>query len=324
MSKLERCASDGRSLLSVLDLDAAGLSALVERGLALSRACPQHAARTVRVLPSTRLAGRAVGLVFTKPSTRTRTSFFWAVTQMGGDCLVYDGGGLQLGNGESLEDTAMALSRHLDAAVVRTDGPHHELETLRRAADGMPIINALCHREHPTQAIADLITLRDALGALDDVHLLYVGLPCNTMSSLVLAAATLGVRTTVLCPAPGADDAWLRDAVGARDQRRVVRFIRRWEEVEGPVDAVYATRWESMGHAPAIEGWRELRAAFVLDRARVDRVLSSRGVVLHDLPATRGGEITDEVLDGPRSRIRQQAFNKGISAAVVLERALAV
>jgi ornithine carbamoyltransferase len=314
---------DPRSLLSILDLDREGLARLVDRGLKLTAEFPAHQARTVRARRDDRLAGKLVGLVFTKPSTRTRTSFFWAVTRMGGSCIVYDASGIQLGNGESLEDTAMAMSRHLDAAVVRTDGPPEELETLRRAADGMPIINALCAREHPTQAIADLVTIKHEFHTFGGLHALYVGLACNTMNSLVLASAMVGLRMTVLTPATGSDDAWLRDAVARVDTERVIRFARRWEDVEAPADVVYTTRWESMGHAPRLEGWRELRAGFVLDEARVARLLSPRGIVMHDLPATRGGEVTDAVLDGPRSRIRAQAFNKGISAVVALERALA-
>lgn len=314
---------DQRSLLSILDLDRESLTDLVDRGLELTREFPGHRARTAHTRLSDRFAGKLVGLVFTKPSTRTRTSFFWAVTRMGGTSIVYDGGGLQLGNGESLEDTAMAMARHLDVAVVRTDGPPEELQTLRRAADGMPVINALCHREHPTQAIADLVTIKSEFPSFGDVHALYVGLPCNTMNSLVLASAMAGLRLTVLNPAPGDDDGWLREAVARIDTGRVIRFVERWQDVEMPVDVVYTTRWESMGHAPAFEGWRELRAEFALDEARIARLLSPRGIVLHDLPATRGGEVTDAVLDSPRSRIRAQAFNKGISAVVALERALA-
>ncbi len=316
-------ADDRRSLLSILDLDREALVRLVDRGLELTRRFPDHRARAAGARGDGRLAGKLVGLVFTKPSTRTRTSFFWAATWMGGACIVYDAAGLQLGNGESLEDTAMAMSRHLDVAVVRTDGPPEELEVLRRAGDGMPIINALCRREHPTQAIADLVTIRGEFPSLAGVHALYVGLPCNTMNSLVLACAMLGLRLTVLCPAPGPDDAWLREAVTRVDTAGAIRFVRRWEEVAEPVDVVYATRWESMGHAPGFAGWRELRAEFMLGEARVARLLTPRGIVMHDLPATRGGEVTDAVLDGPRSRIRAQAFNKGISAVVALERALA-
>jgi ornithine carbamoyltransferase len=314
--------SDHRSLLSILDLDRGALERLIDRGLELTRAFPAHQARTGPARGGDRLAGKRVGLVFTKPSTRTRTSFFWATAWMGGDCIVYDAAGLQLGNGECLKDTAMALSRHLDAAVVRTDGPPEELEILRRSADGMPIVNALCHREHPTQAIADLVTLKHELGGFAGVHLVYVGLPCNTMRSLVLAAALVGLRVTVLNPLASSDDAWLRAQLARVDTGGVIRFATRWDELEAPVDAVYATRWESMGQPPALAGWRELRSAFVLDEARVARLLSPRGIVLHDLPATRGGEITDAVLDGPRSRIRAQAFHKGISAVVALERAL--
>jgi ornithine carbamoyltransferase len=187
----------------------------------------------------------------------------------------------------------------------------------------MPIINALCHREHPTQAIADLITIKHEFHSFGGVHALYVGLPCNTMNSFVLAAAMVGLRATVLVPAGGSYDGWLRDAVARIDTGHVIRFATRWEEVESPVDVVYTTRWESMGHAPRFETWRELRSAFALDEARIARLLSPRGIVLHDLPATRGGEVSDGVLDGPRSRIRAQAFNKGISAVVTLERALA-
>lgn len=315
--------ADRRSLLSILDVDRETLAGLVERGVELTRRFPAHRARGAGARGDGRLAGKLVGLVFTKPSTRTRTSFFWATTWLGGACIVYDAAGLQLGNGESLEDTAMALSLHLDAAVVRTDGPPEELEVLRRAGHGMPVINALCRREHPTQAIADLVTMRGEFGALDGVHALYVGLPCNTMGSLVLACATLGVRLTVLCPAPGPDDAWLRAAVARVDAGGAIRFVERWEDVGERVDVVYATRWESMGHAPDLAGWRELRAGFVLDEARVASLLTPRGIVMHDLPATRGGEVTDAVLDGPRSRIRAQAFNKGIAAVVALERALA-
>jgi ornithine carbamoyltransferase len=314
---------DPRSLLSILDLDREALTRLVDRGLALTGEFPVHQARPARVPRDARLAGKLVGLVFTKPSTRTRTSFFWAVTRMGGSCIVYDANGLQFGNGESLGDTAMAFSRHLDAVVVRTDGPPEELETLRRAADGMPIINALCHREHPTQAIADLVTIKREFQSFSGVHALFVGLPCNTMNSFVLASAMVGLRLTVLCPAGGSDDGWLRESVARIDPGRVVRFARQWEDVETPVDVAYTTRWESMGHAPTFAGWRELRKMFTLDEARVARLLSPRGIVLHDLPATRNGEVTDAVLDGPRSRIRAQAFNKGISAVVALERALA-
>lgn len=303
-----------QSLLSILDLDADSLGALVARGLELKRkgSILTHA-----------LHGRIVGQLFTRPSTRTRTSFFWAVAKMGGSCLTYDGDALQLGNGESLQDTAMALSHHLDVLVVRTNGPHQDLCALREHAPHLAIVNALCEREHPTQAIADLITMREQFGKLDGRHLVYVGLPCNTMNSLLLASAMLGeMRITVLQPASAPGDSWLRGEL-AKLAPQAVKFVSEWSEIDGKADVVYATRWESMGAQPALPNWREHRAQLALDARRLDQVLSEDGIFMHDLPATRGGEVDDAALDGPRSRIRPQSFNKGISAAVALERAIA-
>jgi ornithine carbamoyltransferase len=302
------------SLLSILDLTPESLEGLVERGVALKRGGD---------LPSSALRGRLVAQLFLQPSTRTRTSFFWAVAKMGGTCITYSDRDLQLGNGESLGDTAMALSNHLDVLVVRTNGSHEELQVLRNHAQPTAVINALCEREHPTQAIADLVTMREEFGSLRGRHLLYVGLPCNTMNSLVLACAMLGgMRLTVVNPEQAPVEAWLRAATAQLASPATVKFVSRFCEVDEPADVVYATRWESMGVAPMFPDWRRVRQEFALDERRVERLLSKTGIVMHDLPATRGAEMDDATLDGARSRIRAQSYNKGIAAIVALERAV--
>lgn len=301
------------SLISVLDLSAPELEALVDRGLQL-KSRPDAGDACLR--------NRCVGLLFRRRSTRTRTSFFWAVSRLGGRCISFGADELQLSNGESLADTARALSLHLDALVVRTDGPESELLELREAAPEMAIINALTEHEHPTQAIADLLTIKEAFGAFAGLHVLYVGLPCNTMNSLVLALARLaGVRITVLSPILN-PLGWLQERDAALGAAREVSVVQHWTQIAAPADVVYATRWESMGRTPALADWQRVRERYYLTAARLTSITTPRGIFMHDLPATRAGEVDDAVLDGTRSHIWSQAFNKGIAAMLALERAV--
>jgi ornithine carbamoyltransferase len=266
-------------------------------------------------------SGRLVGLFFRAPSTRTRTAFTRALHRMGAGMIHYAAGDLQLSNGESIGDTAMALSCYLDALVVRTNGPPEELRALAAASEGMPIINALCKSEHPTQAIADLITLRQHFGELAGVHLLYVGAACNTMHSLMLAAAkTRGMKLTIITPQRFAPDPGLVVLARASAAECGAELVIHHDIERGAsgVHAVYTTRWESMGEEPALVGWRDDFRGFRVDAGLLARVGDQDTIFLHDLPATRGSEVTDALLDGPNSHIRRQSFNKSISAAVVL------
>lgn len=299
-------------LISIDDLSDGELHELVVRGQA-------HAADEASY--HQRLAGKLVGLLFRAPSTRTRTAFTRALHRAGAGIIHYSAGDLQLSNGESLGDTAMALSRYLDGLVIRTNGPTEELRALAAASDGMPVINALCKMEHPTQAIADLITLRQHFGELAGVHLLYVGGACNTMHSLMLGATkTPGMKLTIITPRRFAPDPELLARARANAARSGAELVVHHEIERGAtqVHAVYTTRWMSMGVEPSLENWRDDFRGYQVNAELLARVGDQDTIFLHDLPATRGSEVTDEIMDGPSSHIWRQSFNKSISAVAVL------
>lgn len=267
------------------------------------------------------LHGKSVGLYFARPSTRTRTSFFRAVRMLGGDCIFYGSGDLQLGNGESIEDTGMTFGLYLDALVARTNEGFRDMYLLAERSGGMPVINALSKEEHPTQAIADLLTVKEEFGELAGRHILYVGAANNTLHSLVLAASKVrALRMTVITPEAFAPPDRIVQAAMHNAERSGATIVVHQDirAVPAGVDVIYTTRWESMGEEPAIPGWRACFEGFRVTRELCRRVGTDTAVVLHDLPAHRGSEVESEVLDGAQSRIRQQAYNKMISAMVAL------
>lgn len=304
-------------LISIQDLDTGSLQELIAAGQRLAAGELDF---------SNELRGKLVGLYFSKPSTRTRTSFFAAVHRMGGAAITYSAGDLQTTTGESLADTGMALGLYLDAFVMRTNGSTDEMAGIADSAGGMPVINALSKVEHPTQAIADLITLQQEFGRLAGKHLLYMGGWNNTAASLVLAISKLPQMTvTVITPPRIAPDAAMVAAIrrNAEDTGSVVNLSHNPHELPRNVDAVYATRWQSMGEDPEDPKWREGFQGFKITRSLMRAVSHSRTIFMHDLPAHRDFEVEAEVLDGPSSRIRRQAFNKMISAMCVLQRCVA-
>jgi ornithine carbamoyltransferase len=301
-----------RHLLSSDDLSAA------EQARLLDRAAAFKADRR----PGTALAGRSVALLFEKPSTRTRVSFEVAVAELGGHPLVLPAAELQLGRGETLEDTARVLSRYVHALVVRTFA-QERLERLARAAT-VPVVNALSDREHPCQALADLLTIRERLGRLAGVRVAYVGDGNNVAHSLLLAGARAGMHLVVACPPGYEPDA---DVV-ARAARRAAEAGGSVEVTEDPAaavrgaDVVYTDVWTSMGQEAEAAERRRVFAPYQVNAALV--ALAGPGaLVLHCLPAHRGEEITDEVLDSPRSAVLDQAENRLHTAKAVLEWLLA-
>jgi ornithine carbamoyltransferase len=297
------------SLLSLPEISGTDLSRLVDRAVGLAG---------VRPFP-TPLAGLAVGIYFRKSSTRTRTSFWRAATALGADTIAFGPDDLQLITGESLADTARVLAGYLDVLVVRTNGDIAELRALSEAGD-IPVVNALTEHEHPTQALADLTTLQEEFGELADQHLLYVGEGNSTARSLAHAVAmTPALRLTLLTP-PGyglpEDVLALVERLGGAgriDQRHTL------DEAPTGVDVVYTSRWQTMGVSKADPDWRSLFDPLQVTEKLVERVGHPDTIFLHDLPAIRGQEVTDEVLDGPRSRAWRQAYHKMTSAMAVLE-----
>jgi ornithine carbamoyltransferase len=304
-------------LISIQDVDGELLHDLIVTGQRLAQGDLNF---------SSALKGKLVGIYFSKPSTRTRTAFFAAVARMGGSSMVYSGADLQTTTGESLEDTGMVMGLYLDALIVRTNGSFEEMETLAASGGGMVVINALSKAEHPTQAIADLITIRQEFGELRGRHVLYLGAWNNTAASLVLAVSKLPeLKITVATPEKFAPDTIQIDTA-RRNASESGSFVEVVHDLSAlpphAADVIYTVRWQSMGEEPADPDWRSSFHGFEVTRDLFRSVAREGAIFMHDLPAHRGLEVDAEVIDGPSSRIRRQAFNKMISAMCVLERCL--
>jgi ornithine carbamoyltransferase len=300
-------------LISIQDLDEESLHSLVETG-------PLLAAGQLDF--SSALKGKLVGLYFSKPSTRTRTSFFAGIQRMGGTSILYSESDLQTCTGESLEDTGMVFGLYLDALVVRTNGSTEEMTTLADHCGRTIVVNALSKAEHPTQAIADLITIQQEFGSVCGRRVVYVGAWNNTAASLVLALTRFReTHTTVLTPEGfGPDEAMAHAALrNAELNHAVVEFLHDPRDLPEEVDVVYTVRWRSMGEEPADSSWLTCFRGFEVNSRMWRRMSHQRTIFMHDLPAHRGIEVETEIIDGPASRIRRQAYNKLVSAMCVLE-----
>lgn len=255
------------------------------------------------------LEGRTLGMIFQKPSTRTRVSFEVGMFQLGGAGLYLAAGDLQLGRGETIKDTARVLSRYLDGIMIRTFA-QADVDELAAHAD-IPVINGLTDEFHPCQALADLMTIRERLGELEGVRVTYLGDGNNVCNSLMVACAKLGMNFTAATPEgyePNEDVVgWARAAAEASGGSVELRHDARGA-AEG-AGVLYTDVWTSMGQD-------DERAQRLLDLAgyRIDDELlglaSERAIVLHCLPAHYGEEITEEVLYGPRSAVWDQAENR--------------
>jgi len=284
-----------RHFLTGAELDAAELGALLDRALEL-KAAPRS---------SRALAERCIGLVFEKPSTRTRLSFEAGVVELGGHPLILRSDELQISRGEALRDTALVLSRHLDAVGVRT-GPQAMLEELARFGS-IPVFNMLTADHHPCQALADLLTLREAFGALEGLRVAYIGDGNNVARSLALLGARAGIEVVVASP----EGYELEPGTGAT-------LVRDPREAARGAHALYTDVWVSMGDEQQAADRRAALANYRIDDALLD-LARPDAIALHDLPAHAGEEITAEVLYGSRQRIWDQAENRRHAQKALLE-----
>ena len=298
-----------RHFLTGAELTPTELHALLDRALEL-KAAP---------LSSQALVGRSVALLFQKPSTRTRLSFEVGVHELGGHPVVLRSDELQLSRGEALRDTAYILSRHVDAVGVRT-GPDAMLEELARYSN-VPIVNMLTALHHPCQALADLLTLREAYGSLEGLRLAYVGDGNNVARSLALLGTLAGMHVAISSP-PGytLDGAAPLPAPEGATGTLTLHTDPR-AAVQG-AQAVYADVWVSMGDEATAQERRAALAPYKLDDALLDAAAPG-AFAMHDLPAHPGEEITAEVLYGERQRIWDQAENRRHAQKALLELLLA-
>src|SRR5580765_7725850 len=251
------------------------------------------------------LPGRTLGMIFQKPSTRTRVSFEVGIFQLGGTGLYLSAGDLQLGRGETLKDTATVLSRYLDAIMIRTFA-QDDVEELARHAS-IPVINGLTDSSHPCQALADVMTIRERLGRLEGVNVAYLGDGNNVCASLMVACAKLGAP--FVAASPEGYEVWPEAVELAREAGGEVELTHDPREAATGADVLYTDVWTSMGQEEERE--RRLRdlAGFGIDEALVG-LANDDAIVLHCLPAHYGEEITEDVLYGPRSAVWDEAENR--------------
>ena len=286
-----------RHVITGTELSQSELALLLDRALALKEAPASSRA----------LDGRTVALLFEKPSTRTRVSMEAGVAELGGHPMVLHAGELQLTRGESLRDTALVLSRHVAAIGLRT-GEDARLEEVVAYAD-VPVVNMLSPSHHPCQALADLLTLREAFGSLDGRVLAYVGDGNNVARSLALLGGLAGLEVRIASPAGYALEGERGDALLIEDPA---------EAVDG-ADAVYTDVWVSMNHdEDSAAQRRQALAPYRLDSALLDRA-APHAFALHCLPAHPGDEIAEDVLYGERQRIWDQAENRRHAQKALLE-----
>lgn len=255
------------------------------------------------------LAGRTLAMIFEKSSTRTRVSFEAGMFQLGGHALFLSSRDIQIGRGEAIEDTARVLDRYVDAIMARTFA-HQTVVDLARFA-GVPVINGLSDDLHPCQALADFFTLREIYGSLEGRKLAYVGDGNNVAHSLLLTAPAVGMDVAIASPEGYQVKAeFLEQARRLATERgtRVDVTDAPAEAVEG-ASAVYTDVWASMGQEEEAELRRQAFAGYQVTAELMDRAVPE-AVFLHCLPCHRGEEVAAEVVDGPRSRIFDEAENR--------------
>jgi ornithine carbamoyltransferase len=299
---LQRAPRLAKDLLDV----AAVPTAVVERLLAVAEDLKNKQRRGT---PHPLLKGKTLGLLFQKPSTRTRVSFEAGMHQLGGHAMVLPMADIQLSRGESVADTARVLSRYLDAIVIRTYD-HATVEEWAREAT-MPVINGLTDLSHPCQALSDLLTIKEKKGRLKGIKIAYVGDGNNVANSLIEAAAKMGMTITLGCPSGYQPDQHVVDLarLQAAKTGAVIELGQDPHVAVKEADVVYADVWISMGRER--EQARRLRvfAPYQVNSRLVARAKPD-AIVMHCLPAHRGEEITADVLEGPQSVVIDQAENR--------------
>lgn len=267
------------------------------------------------------LAGKTLAMVFQKPSLRTRVSFEMAMKQVGGSAMYLSPDEIGLGKRESVADVARVLSRYVDGIMARVFAHEHILELARYSS--VPVINGLSDYNHPCQGLADLLTIYERLGRLAGVTLTYVGDGNNVLTSLLFGGAKLGLRVIAACPPgyePSEEVLDLARGFAAASGGAVAVVNDPHEAVRG-ADVIYTDVWTSMGQEAEREKRLQVFPPYQVN-ARLVGEARPDAIVMHCLPADRGQEITDEVIDGPHSAVFDQAENRMHAQKAVLVRLL--
>jgi ornithine carbamoyltransferase len=292
----------GRDFLTVNDFTKEELREILE--LALSLKADQKAGK--RNHP---LQGKTLGMIFQKASTRTRVSFEVGMYQLGGYALFLSSADLQIGRGEPVKDTARVLTRYLDGIMIRTFD-HAEVEELAAFAD-IPVINGLTDLLHPCQAMADLMTVLEHKGKLNELKLAYVGDGNNVAHSLLLACSKMGMDVAVASPKgyEARPEIVAKAQENAGESGSAVTLTDDVAEAVAGADVLYTDVWASMGQEAEHMARSQVFKQYQLNEELLKQA-NPQALVLHCLPAHRGEEITDEVIEGPQSVVFDQAENR--------------
>jgi ornithine carbamoyltransferase len=283
-----------RDFLAIPDFSRPELIALFDLAAAMKRG--EYKAKP--------LAGRTLGMIFAKSSTRTRVSFEVGAYQLGGHALFLSARDIQLGRGEPIRDTARVLSRYLDGIMIRTFD-HADVEELARYAT-IPVINGLTDLLHPCQILADLLTVRETLGGWEGKVVAWVGDGNNMANSWINAAGSLGFELRLACPAGYDPD----PAILARNQEKArITITRDPKEAVSGANVVNTDVWASMGQEEEQAERARAFQGYMVDDALMNRAAGD-AVFLHCLPAHRGEEVSESVIEGPHSRVFEQAENR--------------
>jgi ornithine carbamoyltransferase len=289
-------ANGRRNFLDLIDIPPQELRGMIEASRAMKKARRERAARP--------LEGRTLAMIFDKPSTRTRVSFDIAMRQLGGATILLTGQEMQLGRGETIADTARVLSRYVDIIVIRTLD-HDTLTELARQAT-VPVINGLTRRSHPCQVLADVMTFEEHRGPIRGKTVAWTGDANNVLTSWMHAAERFDFRLRVATPPELAPKKWLLEWV--KSSAAAIHIGSDPEEAVKGSDCVVTDTWVSMGDKD------DQRRHNLLKRYQVNARLMARAnpgaVFMHCLPAHRGNEVTDEVIDGPQSVVFDEAENR--------------
>lgn len=298
-------------LTTLWDFDKAQLTAYIDRALTLKREARSG-------VPHQSLAGKIIGLVFEKPSTRTRVSFEAAIYAMGGQAIYLPGRDTQMARNEPLKDMARVMSRYIHALVVRTYGQDIVDELARYSS--IPVINALTDLHHPCQILSDIMTVIENKGPMDSLHVAWVGDGNNMANSWIQAACRLGFALTLACPEGYGPDPDILSLAQSQAVRPITLVLDPAEAVKD-ADAINVDVWASMGQEEEATARLQVFKPYQVNGALL-ATAKPGAIVLHCLPAHRDEEITDEVLEGPQSVVFDQAENKLHIHKAILEKHL--
>ena len=251
------------------------------------------------------LTGKQLAMIFEKPSTRTRVSFEVGMRQLGGDCVVLERDSSQLGRGETVADTARVLSRYVDAIMLRTTDERKMRELAQHAT--VPVINGLTDRTHPCQLMADVMTFEEHKGAIDGKTVAWCGDGNNMAASWIQAAQRFGFALKLACPAELAPPARMLD--WAKENDAAVTVTTDVYEAVGDADCVVTDVWVSMSDEHEVKNLHNLMAPYQVNEAVMSKAKAD-AIFMHCLPAHRGEEVTDAVIDGPQSVVWDEAENR--------------